>query len=72
MKAYDCLLLLLFLVCILLTQYKIKGEGFMSNDDYFKQSVTFLKNELSIIDDPEKKQKIVNAMNYINFIKTLF
>ena len=68
MKAY-CLLLL-FLVCILLTQYK--REGFVTTDDSFKQAVTFLKNELSIIEDPEKKQKIVNAMNYINFIKTLF
>jgi hypothetical protein len=70
MKAYDCLLLLLFLVCILLTQYK--REGFINKDEYFKQTVTFLKKELSLIQEPEKKQKIVNAMNYINFIKTLF
>jgi len=71
MKGYEYILLLfLFLVCLLLTQYK--REGFMSTDDSFKQTVTFLKNELSTIDDPEKKTKIVNAINYINFIKTLF
>jgi hypothetical protein len=70
MKAY-AYLLILFLVCLLLTQYK-RLDGFMSTDDSFKQAVIFLKNEISAIDDPRRKEKIVNAINYINFIKTLF
>jgi hypothetical protein len=69
MKTYT--LILLFLVCLLLTQYK-RLDGFTTNEDDFKQMVTFLKNEISTTDDPERKQKIVNAINYINFIKTLF
>jgi len=67
MKVY---LIILFLVCLLLTQYK--REGFMSKDTAFKQAVIFLKKEYDIINDAEKKLKIINAMNYINFIKTLF
>jgi hypothetical protein len=71
MKAYEYLLFLfLLLLCLLLTQYK--RDGFVTIDDSFKQSVIFLKNEISTTDDPEKKTKIVNAINYINFIKTLF
>jgi hypothetical protein len=71
MKRY--LLILLFLVCLLLTQYK-RFDGFISTttDESFKQTVIFLKNELSKTEDPERKEKIVNAINYINFIKTLF
>ena len=72
MKAYAYLLLfLLCLLCLLLTQYK-SPDGFMSTDEAFKESVKFLTNELSTTGDAERKQKIVNAINYINFIKTLF
>jgi hypothetical protein len=71
MKADDYLLIFLFLVCLLLTQYK-RLDGFMSADETFKQTVTFLKLELTTTTDPDRKQRIVNAINYINFIKTLF
>jgi len=70
MKAY-AYLLILFLLCLLLTQYK-RLDGFMSADETFKQTVTFLKLELTATTDPDRKQRIVNAINYINFIKTLF
>ncbi len=64
-------LFLSFVLCLLLTQYK-RLDGFMNRDDYFTQATTCLKNEIKITEDERKREKLVNAINYIKFVKTLF
>ena len=64
------ILILLFLLCLLLTQYKVK-DGF-DNQDSLDKAIKYVKDEIEETIDPERRQKLVNANNYIYFIKTLF
>ena len=63
------LLFLLFLICLLLTQYKVR-DGFNQHDSLDHAS-SYINNEIDQTTDPEKRQKLLNANNYITFIKTL-
>ena len=62
------ILILLFLLCLLLTQYKVK-DGFNQHDSLNNAS-TYINDEIIQTTDPEKRQKLLNANNYITFIKT--
>jgi hypothetical protein len=62
------ILILLFLLCLLLTQYKVK-DGFNQHDSLNNAS-TYINDEITQTTDPEKRQKLLNANNYITFIKT--
>jgi hypothetical protein len=64
------ILILLFLLCLLLTQYKVK-DGF-DNQDSLNKAIKYVNDEMKETTDPERRQKLQNATNYIYFIKTLF
>jgi hypothetical protein len=64
------ILILLFLLCLLLTQYKVK-DGF-DNQDSLDKAIKYVNDEINETTDPERRQKLQNANNYIYFIKTLF
>jgi hypothetical protein len=64
------ILILLFLLCLLLTQYKPR-DGFNNPEDSFNQATAYINAEINETTDPERNQKLVNANNYIAFIKTL-
>jgi hypothetical protein len=63
------ILILLFLLCLLLTQYKVK-DGFNNQHDSLNNASTYINDEITQTTDPEKRQKLLNANNYITFIKT--
>lgn len=63
------ILILLFLLCLLLTLYKAR-DGF--TEDTLTKASSYLTDEIKETKDPERRQKLVNANNYIYFIKTLF
>lgn len=63
------ILILLFLLCLLLTQYKVK-DGFNNPLDSLNHASSYINNEIDQTTDPEKRQKLLNANNYITFIKT--
>ena len=65
------IIILLFLLCLLLTQYKVK-DGFTSPKDSLTLANNYLTEEIKETIDPERRQKLTNANNYIYFIKTLF
>jgi hypothetical protein len=67
---YMKILILLFLLCLLLTQYKVK-DGF-DNQDSLNKAIKYVNDEMKETTDPERRQKLQNATNYIYFIKTLF
>jgi len=60
--------ILVFLFVILI---KNRVEGFTNPSDCLSSANKHLILELSESKDPEKRQKIVNAINYIDFIKTI-
>ena len=62
------ILILLFLLCLLLTQYKVK-DGF-NQHDALNNASTYINDEITQTTDPEKRQQLLNANNYITFIKT--
>jgi len=64
------ILILLFLLCLLLTQYKPR-DGFNNPEESFNKATTYINAEINETTDPERRQKLVNANNYITFIKTL-
>ena len=63
------ILILLFFLCLLLTQYKVK-DGFNNPYDSLNNASTYINDEINQTTDPEKRQKLLNANNYISFIKT--
>jgi hypothetical protein len=70
MKILILIILILFLLSLLLTQYKVK-DGFNNPEDSLNSATTHINAEINETTDPERRQKLVNANNYIAFIKTL-
>jgi hypothetical protein len=59
------------LVLLSLLRYKLR-DGFTDPYDSLNKANDFINKEIEETTDPEKRQKLVNANNYIYFIKTKF
>ena len=66
------ILIVLFILSLFLVYiYKVK-ENFNNPYDSLSKATSYINEEIKESTDPERIQKLVNANNYINFIKTLF
>jgi hypothetical protein len=63
------ILILICLLFLILIQYKVK-DGF-DNKNALSNATKYINDEIKETTDPERRQKLVNANNYIYFIKTL-
>ena len=66
------LFLISFLFLVTIYFNRKTRDGFITPQESLTEANKFMLSQLKYTNETEKKEKILNAINYIKFIKTLF